>query len=218
MRGWSPETTSSVLRVADALACRAERVAGSERLLLHGDRRSCRMRPRASGERTTTSGSGPSGRTASTTQSTSRRPSSGWRCFGVADFIRVPRPAAITTAAKSVAHQNWGARIRTWDRGTKTRCLTHLATPPLTCASVGRCADSAGEHLATPHRVDLGAPVIREEIHEGDDREDYDRDDRDEPEDESRGRHEDRERLATPRRSTRADARRPSCMLRPATT
>src|SRR2546421_623919 len=45
---------------------------------------------------------GSGGFTASTTQSTSRRPSSGCRCFGVADFIRVPRPAAITTAAKSL--------------------------------------------------------------------------------------------------------------------
>src|SRR5919204_6117427 len=28
-----------------------------------------------------------------------------------------------------VAHQNWGARIRTWDRGTKTRCLTTWLRP-----------------------------------------------------------------------------------------
>src|SRR5207302_8553579 len=53
-----------------------------------------------SGETTTTSGSGPSGRTDSTTQSTSRRPSSGCRCFGVVDFMRVPCPAAMTIAAR----------------------------------------------------------------------------------------------------------------------
>src|SRR5947209_3248636 len=55
--------------------------------------------PADSGAATTTSGSTPSGRTDSTTQSTSRRPSSGCRCFGVADFMRVPWPAAITIAA-----------------------------------------------------------------------------------------------------------------------
>ena len=33
------------------------------------------------------------------TQSTIRRPSTGCRCFGTADRIRVPRPAAMTTAA-----------------------------------------------------------------------------------------------------------------------
>src|SRR5207244_9215657 len=53
----------------------------------------------AAGDATTTSGSTPSGRTASTAQSARRRPSRGWRCFGVADFIRVPCPAAMTTAA-----------------------------------------------------------------------------------------------------------------------
>src|SRR5439155_1644755 len=38
-------------------------------------------------------------RAVSITQSTSRRPSSGWRCFGVSERIRFPRPAAMTTAA-----------------------------------------------------------------------------------------------------------------------
>src|SRR5215216_1074014 len=28
-----------------------------------------------------------------------------------------------------VSHGNWGARIRTWDRGTKTRCLTSWLRP-----------------------------------------------------------------------------------------
>src|SRR5262245_9236362 len=35
-------------------------------------------------------------------QSTMRRPRIGWRCFGKADFIRVPSPPAITTAASDV--------------------------------------------------------------------------------------------------------------------
>jgi hypothetical protein len=30
---------------------------------------------------------------------------------------------------KIANHQNWGARIRTWDRGTKTRCLTTWLRP-----------------------------------------------------------------------------------------
>src|SRR5215210_4534249 len=55
--------------------------------------------PAEPGEVTTTSGSGSSSRAASATQSTSRRPSSGWRCFGVSERIRVPRPPARTTAA-----------------------------------------------------------------------------------------------------------------------
>ena len=37
-------------------------------------------------------------RTPSITQSTMRRPRIGWRCFGTSERIRVPRPAAITTA------------------------------------------------------------------------------------------------------------------------
>src|SRR4051794_31957204 len=45
----------------------------------------------------------PTSRAACTTQSTMRRPSSGCRCFGVALFMRVPRPPAITTAARSSA-------------------------------------------------------------------------------------------------------------------
>ena len=56
-----------------------------------------------SGEATTTTRSTPAARAACTTQSTIRRPSNGCRCFGVALFMRVPRPPAITTAARSFA-------------------------------------------------------------------------------------------------------------------
>src|SRR5712691_7333363 len=52
-----------------------------------------------SGDATTTICSAPASRPAAITQSTIRRPSSGCRCFGVADRIRVPRPPAMTTAA-----------------------------------------------------------------------------------------------------------------------
>src|SRR5438552_2127445 len=52
-----------------------------------------------SGEVTTTSGFASIARAVSTTQSTMRRPRSEWKCFGVAERIRVPRPPASTTAA-----------------------------------------------------------------------------------------------------------------------
>ena len=52
-----------------------------------------------SGDVTTTSGSASTARAASTTQSTIRRPSNAWKCFGVAERMRVPRPPASTTAA-----------------------------------------------------------------------------------------------------------------------
>src|SRR5579864_7881933 len=74
----------------------------------------------------------PASRAAATTQSTMRRPRIGCRCFGVALFMRVPSPPAITTAARSSAmsaKSGWGARIRTWDHGTKTRCLTTWLRP-----------------------------------------------------------------------------------------
>ena len=53
-----------------------------------------------SGEETTTKGSARSGSRAASTQSTRRRPRIGSRCFGRLERIRVPRPAAITTAAR----------------------------------------------------------------------------------------------------------------------
>ena len=54
---------------------------------------------RLSGEAITTSGSGPSGRAASSTQSTILLPRIGCRCLGTAERMRVPSPPAITTAA-----------------------------------------------------------------------------------------------------------------------
>src|SRR5215216_5954889 len=46
---------------------------------------------------------GPVAATASSTQSSMRRPSSGWRCFGVSERMRVPRPPAMTRAARFVS-------------------------------------------------------------------------------------------------------------------
>src|SRR4051812_12543073 len=115
----------------------------------------------ASGDVTTTTRSVPASRAAWTTQSTRRRPSNGCRCFGVALFMRVPRPAAMTTAVTSFAMRSvrdggWGARIRTWDHGTKTRCLTAWPRP-----------------RAWP----ILPAAVEEQIGEADDREDDDRHD-----------------------------------------
>ena len=53
--------------------------------------------------------------------------------LGDAERMRVPSPPAITTAASCRRHHEcddgWGARIRTWDHGTKTRCLTTWPRP-----------------------------------------------------------------------------------------
>ena len=88
-----------------------------------------------SGETTTTSGSAPSGRAVSTIQSTIRRPE---------DRVQVlrrrrahARPAASGhddgcergSGFGHGRHVGWGARIRTWDHGTKTRCLTAWPRP-----------------------------------------------------------------------------------------
>src|SRR5438132_1421367 len=88
-----------------------------------------------SGDATTTTRSTPASCADFTTQSTILRPSRGCKCFGVALFMRVPRPPAITTAARVFAmsdEDDWGARIRTWDHGTKTRCLTTWPRPRAT--------------------------------------------------------------------------------------
>ena len=99
--GVSPERTSTLSApLSDGLAGRADGVAGAERAA--PGRRPPRRRTRrgVSGEATTTSGVGPSGRAASSTQSTMRRPRIGCRCFGMAERMRVPSPPAITTAAR----------------------------------------------------------------------------------------------------------------------
>ena len=78
-------------------ASAAHGIAGAERLLLHCDRQSVE-RCRVVGAATTTSGSAPSAREDSSTQSTIRRPRIGCRCFGTSERMRVPSPAAMTTA------------------------------------------------------------------------------------------------------------------------
>src|SRR5919204_579148 len=43
-----------------------------------------------------------------------------------------------------VARDGWGARIRTWDRGTKTRCLTTWLRPTICRFGVARDASALG--------------------------------------------------------------------------
>src|SRR5205823_1750220 len=216
---------------------------------------------------TTTSGSGSSPRAASITQSTRRRPRSGCRCFGVSERMRVPSPAARTTAASRLSvterellgrqdsnlgsrdqnplpyhlatphkrHQSRSSlqnggrggkattastvgaasgasalgyapqtasgsqfaskrpprrqshhgldgrrrkrRLGTWLRPTndislavRFKTAAAAAKPPRPRRSAPQAAP---RHLATPHR-ELGAFVIREQVHEGDDRKNHD--------------------------------------------
>ena len=98
---------------------------------------------RAAGEATTTTGSAP----ASRPPRSPSRPCGGRGAGGSASArpsaSRVPSPPAMTTAASGVSVTSggaqldgWGARIRTWDRGTKTRCLTAWLRPT-GAASIG---------------------------------------------------------------------------------
>ena len=97
--GVSPERMSTSVGAGQRALGAADCVARAERLAPARPSTRPSNASAVSGETTTTSGSAPSGRAASTTQSTIRRPRIGWRCFGVAERMRVPRPPAMTTAA-----------------------------------------------------------------------------------------------------------------------
>ena len=117
---------------SSAVARGANGVARAERLVLHRDLDAVEAVARVAATRRRRPARRRRRAPRAITQSTMRRPSSGCRCFGVAERIRVPSPAAMTTAARSFGHERqdgWGARIRTWDRGTKTRCLTTWLRP-----------------------------------------------------------------------------------------
>ena len=139
----------------ERLARRRDGVARPARLFLDGDldaRRERRLdrlsrlgraRPRRSGRR----------RAAARHRAPSR-PCAG-RAAGAgasasSDRMRVPRPPAMTTAASwrrsfAAPTGGWGARIRTWDRGTKTRCLTTWLRP----IRLGRRQSSGGRCRAS---------------------------------------------------------------------
>src|SRR3954471_22467644 len=175
-RGWSPDTTSSC-----AAPPTCSRAARSESPVPRGFGCTATFIPSnawtASGATTSTSGSAPVGCTAATTQSTRRRPSSGCKCFGVADFIRVPRPAAMITAARS------GIKLGRQDSNLGSRDQNPLPY-----------------HLATPHQIHgeerLGAlSVVGEEVRESDQRKADDDHNRHQLQDEGKDDHEDREHL-----------------------
>src|SRR5919106_2388739 len=122
---------------------------------------------RVSGEVTTTSGSGSNPRTATTTQSTSRRPRSGWRCLGRRDRMRVPSPAARTTAARGVRVTRWESWLGREDSNLRSRDQNPLPY-----------------RLATPQRHGQRSPSslapIDEQHHQQDEREDDEHGDRQE--------------------------------------
>ncbi len=97
----------------------------------------------ADGEATTTMGSAPSALAVATTQSTIRRPSSGWRCFGRLERMRVPRPAAITTAASVFSSMSvrWlGRQDSNLGSRDQNPLPYHLATPQCWSTSCGEPA------------------------------------------------------------------------------
>src|SRR5579885_383141 len=136
--------------------------------------------PRASAEVTTTTGSAPAARAAAITQSTRRRPSSGWRCFGTAERMRVPSPAAMTTAA-----------IGDWvTSGWLGRQDSNLGS---------RDQNPLPYHLATPHcgeyRAGSAAFALGEQEDQRGDREQHDDRDRDALQDRQHERHQQHEEL-----------------------
>src|SRR5262245_56039071 len=179
IRGWSPETTSTSF-VSPTLprAERSESPVPSGRSWIATSTAERAWASAASGERTTTRGSGPRGRTAATTQSTSLRPSSGWRCFGLADFIRVPRPAAITTAASS-PDITGAPGFEPGIAGPKPAALPLGYAPSTGTVGYAPSASRSVSGAAPKPLGSLGALSVREEVHEGDYGEDPEQDQRD---------------------------------------
>ena len=166
----SPESTSTSSATPPSAAARS------------GRRRRCRAAPpgrrpaspsnatAVSGEATTTSGSAPSARPPRPPS----RPCGGRAAGGGAWASRNAsaclgrRPSRLLRAtSRSRVADGWGARIRTWDHGTKTRCLTAWPRP-----IEGRILPRRGGGRSA------SAPVARQSD-EGDDREQHDDDDRD---------------------------------------
>ena len=96
------------------------------------------------GAATTTSGSTPVSRAAVSTQSTIRRPRSGCRCFGRSERMRVPRPAAITTAPRVLSLFVTKAGAPGFEPG--------ITGPKPVALPLGH-APECGRHLATPGRT-----------------------------------------------------------------
>src|SRR5580765_6875105 len=115
-------------RLADALACAPERVAGSERTFLHCDldsfERARRLGRENDDERIRTER--PHRRHDPVDEPPpEQRMEVLWR-RGLHPRAEAGRHH---DGCEVGCHQNWGARLRTWDRGTKTRCLTTWLRP-----------------------------------------------------------------------------------------
>ena len=120
-----------------------------------------RARPARSGEQTTTSGvrpERPARRRAPSRRA--RRPEQRVEVLRAAGRIRVPRPAAMTTAASGEVtdRYGWGGRIRTSGHGTKTRCLTAwlrpIAASRIRVSGARRRRRRGRRHAATTHGED----------------------------------------------------------------
>ena len=162
----SPETTSSVVGVADTSRGPTARVARAERLLLDRDRKPLRTRRRASGDDDHDE------------RVRAERPDrldhpvdhpAAEQRVQVLGYVG-PHPRAQARGHDdgcefAVIIGGWGARIRTWDRGTKTRCLTTWLRPTSRVSVPGA----------------LGTTQIADEVDERGDREQHDEDDREPP-------------------------------------
>src|SRR5918912_875886 len=115
-----------LVRVADRGARRAERVARAERLLLHGDVHAVEgvdgvgrdnEDERVGAERL------------DRRDDPVDKPAAEQRMQVLGRRGLHPRAEARGHDDGGEVAQSWGARIRTWDRGTKTRCLTTWLRP-----------------------------------------------------------------------------------------
>ena len=161
-------------------ARRGQCVTGSPWLGLDGDLDPVE-RASPSGEVTTTSGSASTARAASTTQSTIRRPSNGWKCFGVAERMRVPRPAASTTAAgfgRLIPRSLLGRQDSNLGSRDQNPLPYRLATPQRDL-SLPRDPSGNGRAGKRPHAsLSALSARLRKQEHERDDGEERDDDQR----------------------------------------
>src|ERR671936_597156 len=179
----SPEKRSSAGRAASTASPVPNGSAWTASSVSSGSVRASSSR--VSGEQTTTNGSGPSGWAAASAQSSTRRPSSGWRCLGSSERIRVPRPAASTTAARAGVTRGW-AWLGREDSNLRSRDQNplpyRLATP--------QCIGDPSRR-----RLEAESAALEEQRGEEEKREDDENRDRDDLHEAPEKRHEEGEEL-----------------------
>ena len=185
--GVSPESTST--SSASPTASRAERTASP---VPSGSCWTATSRPvKASaveGDATTTSGSAPSGRAASTTQSTMRRPRIGCRCLTSEERMRVPSPPAMTTAASLVGI------VGVVSMAGAPGFEPGITGPKPVALPLGHAPEQGRQSTRRPRAV-RGLPPVEEERAERDDREQHDGERRHHDERSGGERHDDDEQL-----------------------